>query len=90
MHACLKIIFRTVSPWDLMNKLRNEQELLDFGTKLKALRNSKKLTLEQLAFESEMEISQVHRIEKGKINPTLTTLNALARALGISLSDLFR
>lgn len=73
-----------------MNKLRNEQELLDFGTKLKALRNSKKLTLEQLAFESEMEISQVHRIEKGKINPTLTTLNALARALGISLSDLFR
>lgn len=73
-----------------MNKLRNEQELLDFGTKLKALRNSKKLTLEQLAFESEMEISQVHRIEKGKINPTLTTLNALARALGISLSDLVR
>ena len=36
----------------------------------------------------EMELSQVHRIEKGKINPTLTTLNALARGLKISLAEL--
>lgn len=71
-----------------MNNLRNQQELDDFGAKLNKLRVSKNLTLEQLAFESEMELSQVHRIEKGKINPTLTTLNALARGLKISLAEL--
>jgi ribosome-binding protein aMBF1 (putative translation factor) len=71
-----------------MNNLRNQQELDDFGAKLNKLRVSKNLTLEQLAFEAEMELSQVHRIEKGKINPTLTTLNALARGLKISLAEL--
>jgi transcriptional regulator with XRE-family HTH domain len=71
-----------------MNNLRNQQELDDFGAKLNKLRMSKNLTLEQLAFEAEMELSQVHRIEKGKINPTLTTLNALARGLKISLAEL--
>ena len=44
--------------------------------------------VEQLAIEADMEISQVHRIEKGKINPTLTTLNALAKGLGITLVEL--
>jgi transcriptional regulator with XRE-family HTH domain len=37
---------------------------------------------------AEMEISQVYRIEKGIINPTLTTLSALSKALGITLKDL--
>ena len=71
-----------------MNKLRNKQEIIAFGEKLKSLRTSKSFTLEQLAIEAEMEISQVHRIEKGKINPTLTTLHALARGLGITLAEL--
>ena len=71
-----------------MNKLRNRQELVVFGEKLKELRLSKSFTLEQLAIEAEIEISQVYRIEKGKINPTLTTLNALARGLGITIGEL--
>jgi transcriptional regulator with XRE-family HTH domain len=71
-----------------MNKLRNKEDLDVFGKKLKSLRMSKNYTLEQLAIEADMEISQVHRIEKGKVNPTLTTLNALAKALGITLSEL--
>ncbi len=72
----------------VMNNLRDQEVLIEFGNKLKDLRTSKGLTLQQLAFEAEMEISQVHRVEKGKINPTLTTLNALAKGLGISLGEL--
>ncbi len=72
----------------LMNNLRDQEVLIEFGNKLKDLRTSKGLTLQQLAFEAEMEISQVHRVEKGKINPTLTTLNALAKGLGITLTEL--
>jgi transcriptional regulator with XRE-family HTH domain len=71
-----------------MNNLRDQEVLIEFGNKLKDLRTLKGLTLQQLAFEAEMEISQVHRVEKGKINPTLTTLNALAKGLGISLGEL--
>jgi transcriptional regulator with XRE-family HTH domain len=72
----------------VMNNLRDQDVLIEFGNKLKDLRISKGLTLQQLAFEAEMEISQVHRVEKGKINPTLTTLNALAKGLGITLTEL--
>ena len=79
------LMFATLA---LMNKLRNQEELDNFGAKLNTLRTAKNLTLEQLAFEAEMELSQVHRIEKGIINPTLTTLHALARGLKISLAEL--
>ena len=52
------------------------------------LRTSKSFTLETLAYASDIEVSQVHRIEKGKINPTYTTLLALAAGLGITISEL--
>jgi transcriptional regulator with XRE-family HTH domain len=44
--------------------------------------------LESLAFEADVEISQIFRIEKGVINPTLTSLSAIAKALNIPLKDL--
>ncbi len=72
----------------LMNNLRDKDILTEFGNKLKELRTLKGLTLQELAFEAEMEISQVHRVEKGKINPTLTTLVALSKGLGITLAEL--
>jgi transcriptional regulator with XRE-family HTH domain len=72
----------------LMNNLRNQETLEQFGDKLKTLRIMKGLTLEQLAFEADIELSQVHRVEKGKINPTLTTLMALAKGLDITLAEL--
>ena len=72
----------------VMNNLRNQETLEQFGEKLKTLRTNKGLTLEQLAFEADIELSQVHRVEKGKINPTLTTLIALAKGLDITLAEL--
>lgn len=71
-----------------MNNLRDQKILTGFGNKLKELRTAKGLTLEQLAFEAEIELSQVHRVGKGKINPTLTTLIALAKGLDITLAEL--
>ena len=71
-----------------MNKLRNTDQLIKFGNHLRGLRTSKKMTLEKVAFAADVEISQIYRIEKGKINPTLTTLIALSKALEISISEL--
>jgi transcriptional regulator with XRE-family HTH domain len=83
-----KIVFHINAILVLMNNLRDKKVLEQFGQKLKDLRLQKGLTLEQLAFEADIELSQVHRAEKGKINPTLTTLIALAKGLGMTLTEL--
>jgi transcriptional regulator with XRE-family HTH domain len=62
--------------------------LVLFGLHIRQLRKNQKLSLEELANEADMEISQVFRIEKGLINPTLSTLNSLAKALNLSLKEL--
>ena len=71
-----------------MNNLRDKEILEAFGAHFRAKRKQKKLTLKALAFEAEVELSQIYRIEHGKINPTLTTLKALAKALGIPVMEL--
>jgi transcriptional regulator with XRE-family HTH domain len=71
-----------------VNNLRDKKILTAFGQHLRKLRIEKGMTLQALAFEVETEISQIHRIEKGEINPTLSTLNALSRALQLSLPEL--
>ncbi len=83
-----KIIFCFNATLVVMNNLRDKAVLIKFGERLKELRTDKKLTLEQLAFAADIELSQVHRIEKGKINPTYTTLLALASGLEITVSEL--
>jgi transcriptional regulator with XRE-family HTH domain len=70
--------------------IRNKAVLEDFGVRLKELRTEKGMTQEELSYAAEVELSQVHRIETGKINPTLSTLSALANALSISLAELFK
>ncbi|MBL7789853.1 MAG: helix-turn-helix transcriptional regulator [Chitinophagales bacterium] len=66
-----------------------EKELLWYlGQKIKRLRTEKGIS--QISF-SEMigiENSNLSRIESGRTNPTYTTLNKIATALEISLSDL--
>jgi len=46
------------------------------------------MTLQQVATAAAVEISQVYRIEKGKINTTLSTLIVLSNALDVSVSEL--
>ena len=72
----------------VMNNLRDKELLIKFGDRLKTIRNEHNMTLEQLAFASDIEISQVHRVEKGSINPTLSTLSALAKGLEMTIAEL--
>jgi transcriptional regulator with XRE-family HTH domain len=71
-----------------MNNLRDNKLLEEFGLHLRKLRRAKKMTMEELANTCDIEKSQVYRIEKGKINTTLTTLRALADGLELSISEL--
>ncbi|SEL23758.1 helix-turn-helix domain-containing protein [Parapedobacter koreensis] len=65
-----------------------------FGAHFKAIREGKKvrtgekISLRRLDQLSEVDHSQIHRIEKGESAPSIVTLKALADALGVSLVDL--
>ncbi len=71
-----------------MNKLRDTELLITFGKHLVALRKSKNIAQNELAYKTDVEVSQIYRIEKGIINPTLSTLYNIADALEISLKEL--
>ncbi len=72
-----------------MINIKNDEVIKAFGRRLRDLRISNGLSQEQLANEAEIPLSQVGRIERGEINPTLSTINALATALKIDINGLF-
>jgi transcriptional regulator with XRE-family HTH domain len=57
--------------------------------RLKEWRTRRRLSLRALADTSGLWYSTVADIERGVISPTVVTLEALARALGITVRDLF-
>ncbi|WP_293903190.1 helix-turn-helix transcriptional regulator [Sporocytophaga sp.] len=71
------------------NYIRKEEELQAFGKHLRAIRKRKNMTLETLAALSEIEYSQVSRIERGVINTSLSNVFVLAEALEVTYKDLF-
>lgn len=71
---------------DVIN--RNPRLLKKFGKHLKELRESRGFSQEALANEAELPISQIGRIERGEVNPTLSTLYSMSTALKINLQDL--
>lgn len=56
--------------------------------RLKQLRQEKGLTLEKLAYENGLAKGNLSEIEKGKIDPKLSTLARIASGLDIPLRDL--
>ncbi|MBP8275912.1 MAG: helix-turn-helix transcriptional regulator [Propionivibrio sp.] len=59
-----------------------------FGKALREIRKEKGYTQETLAFECELDRTYISLLELGRNSPTLDTLLALSRALGIPLSVL--
>ena len=56
---------------------------------LKKWRELRGWSLRQLGQRSGVSFANISNIETGKLDPRLSTLERLARALGISLRDLF-
>jgi len=70
------------------NRIRFENELKSevLAHKFKELRKKKHLTQSQLAEKLGMEKGQISKIENGKFNLTLTSINKMATALGAKVS----
>lgn len=71
-----------------MINVRDSKLIKRFGKHVRLLRETRKMSQEGLAIEADVPISQIGRIERGEINPTLSTMNSLAAALKIPLSEL--
>jgi len=71
-----------------MNHVRDQDLCKAFGINLKILRERKLLSQEALANKADVSLSQISRLERGILNPTLRTIYALAKAMGILPSEL--
>lgn len=84
----LKYSFYATLP--TVNLKRNEHYLKAFGENLRKLRKKQGLSMMQLAFEAEIEYSQIAKIERGLINTTISTAYTLATALNLKPEELFK
>lgn len=67
----------------------DEEGLTLLSKRLKEIRSEKGISQEELAYRSELTLSQIARIETLKTNPTISTLFKIIRTLEIKPSYLF-
>lgn len=65
-----------------------EADALTIGRRIRQLRTARAITLEELASTVDRAPSQLSMIETGKREPKLTLLQAIARALGVTVDAL--
>jgi transcriptional regulator with XRE-family HTH domain len=61
-----------------------------FGRNLRRARKEKGLSQEALAHEVGLAVTYVGQLERGQRNPTLKTIEALAKALRVKALDLLQ
>ncbi|MNJ92896.1 helix-turn-helix protein [compost metagenome] len=69
---------------------RNEAAILILATNLKRIRLEKGLTIHQLANKLEMDYSQISRMERMIVNPSVSMIFDIAHVLGVAPSDLIK
>ncbi len=77
-----KIIRSNIS--DKYEKIR-----ISFGEKIKYYRRKKNWTQLDLSMEIEIEARHIQRIEKGGTNTSILVAYAIAKALDVTINDLF-
>ena len=68
----------------------HHKEMEIFGSILKALRTLKAMSQKDLSQNTGLSRETISKIEHGSMNPSLTTILALARGLGVDPINLLR
>jgi len=66
-----------------------ETQTLDIGSKLKAIRGEKRISLRTLAKLSGLSVNTLSLIERNITSPTVNTLFSISRALGVKINYFF-
>lgn len=75
------------------HRLKDEREKIleiAIGREVRAHRRQKKMTVAELAQLTGISIGMVSKIENGNTSPSLSTLQTLSNALGVTLTSFFR
>ena len=67
---------------------RDDNLLIQIGVKIREARMKKNISQETLANESEIDYSQINRMELGKVNFSVSYLSKIAHVLNINPKDL--
>ena len=59
------------------------------GKQIQKIRELQGISQQDLAAKCNFEKSNMSRLEAGRVNPTLSTLEKIAKALDITLAELF-
>lgn len=65
-------------------------QTVTFGQRVRELRESKRMTQDELASGAGVQRPDVSKIENGRSEPNLRTIRKIARKLEVSLSELFK
>ena len=60
-----------------------------FGARIRDLRNRAELSQEELAEQADLHWTYLSDLERARQSPTLDVVNRLARALKVTIADLF-
>lgn len=66
-----------------------EDNKMNIGNRIKQIRTSKKLSQKELALSIGIDQGQYSRMENSKVEPTLSSLEKIAEALDIKITELF-
>jgi transcriptional regulator with XRE-family HTH domain len=72
-----------------MSRSSDPSVLRSFGERVRALRRARGLTQAQLAEAAELQTPAISRIESGQLGVSTSSAVRLARALGVSVAELF-
>jgi DNA-binding XRE family transcriptional regulator len=78
----VSIVLPMVKPRDELIKKR-------FGERVRELRKQKELSQETLAGACDLDRTYIGGVERGERNVSLINIHIIARALGVSVKDLF-
>lgn len=68
---------------------RDEVRIKLFGEKIRAIRNSKNITQEQLEHSTGFDLRQIGRIERREVNTSISHAFKIAECLGVPPHELF-
>jgi transcriptional regulator with XRE-family HTH domain len=69
--------------------INKEEFVKKIGARIREVRIEKKMTIEELAFDAEIEYVQLSRIELGKINTSIYHIYKISHSLSVPVMEFF-